>query len=306
MTNIKDQVGNTPLIKLEYLSQLHGIELYGKCEFLNPSGSVKDRAAHAMIHDAIDQGYITKDTHIIEPTSGNTGIALAFICASLGYKLTLTMPESMSLERRKLLSAYGADLEVTPAHLGMSGAIDRANELKKEDASVFIPQQFNNPSNPNMHYKTTGPEILNAVDVDVFVAGVGTGGTISGVGKYLKEKKKDVVCIAVEPEDSPVLSGGEPGPHMIQGIGAGFEPKNFFRASVDQIFTIPSKEAVEMAQLLAKKEGLLCGISAGANVAAALQISLKPEHKGKTVVTILCDTGERYLSMNIFGQGDNE
>jgi cysteine synthase len=304
MTNIKDQVGNTPLIKLEYLSQLHGIQLYGKCEFLNPSGSVKDRAAYAMIHDAIDQGLITKDTHIVEPTSGNTGIALAFICASLGYKLTLTMPESMSLERRKLLSAYGAALEVTPAHLGMSGAIDRANELKKEDASVFIPQQFNNPSNPNMHYKTTGPEILNAVDVDVFVAGVGTGGTISGVGKYLKANKQDVICVAVEPKDSPVLSGGEPGPHMIQGIGAGFEPKNFNREVADEIVTITNEEAIEMAQILAKKEGVLCGISAGGNVAAAVAVAQKPEHKGKKVVTILCDTGERYLSMQLFKEGE--
>ena len=305
MTNIKDQVGNTPLIKLEYLSQLHGIELYGKCEFLNPSGSVKDRAAYAMIHDAIDQGLITKDTHIVEPTSGNTGIALAFICASLGYKLTLTMPESMSLERRKLLSAYGAALEVTPAHLGMSGAIDRANELKKEDASVFIPQQFNNPSNPNMHYKTTGPEILKAVDVDVFVAGVGTGGTISGVGKYLKEQK-EVVCVAVEPSDSPVLSGGEPGPHMIQGIGAGFEPKNFERNVADYIVTVTNEEAIEMARILAKKEGVLCGISAGANVAAAVAVANKPEHKGKKIVTILCDTGERYLSMSLFQEGDQK
>ena len=305
MTNIKDQVGNTPLIKLEYLSQLHGIQLYGKCEFLNPSGSVKDRAAYAMIHDAIDQGLITKDTHIVEPTSGNTGIALAFICASLGYKLTLTMPESMSLERRKLLSAYGAALEVTPAHLGMSGAIDRANELKKEDASVFIPQQFNNPSNPNMHYKTTGPEILKAVDVDVFVAGVGTGGTISGVGKYLKEQK-EVVCVAVEPSDSPVLSGGEPGPHMIQGIGAGFEPKNFERNVADYIVTVTNEEAIEMARILAKKEGVLCGISAGANVAAAVAVANKPEHKGKKIVTILCDTGERYLSMSLFQEGDQK
>tara|TARA_Y100001935_G_scaffold253375_1_gene259432 strand:+ start:5585 stop:6505 length:921 start_codon:yes stop_codon:yes gene_type:complete len=303
MTNIKEKVGKTPLVKLSHLSEKHGVELYGKCEFMNPSGSVKDRAAYAMIHDALDAGLITKDTHIIEPTSGNTGIALAFICASLGIKLTLTMPESMSLERRQLLKAYGAHLDLTPAHLGMTGAIQRANELKTDH--VFIPQQFENQSNPNMHYQTTGPEILSDIDVDVFVAGVGTGGTISGVSKYLKEHRS-ITAIAVEPKDSPVISGGEPGPHMIQGIGAGFIPKNFDRAIIDEILTISNDEAMQMASYIATNEGLLCGISAGANVHAALEVAKRPENLGKNVVTILCDSGERYLSMNLFNGGNNE
>lgn len=303
MINIKETVGKTPLIKLTHLSEKHGVLLYGKCEFMNPSGSVKDRAAYAMIHDALESGLINADTHIIEPTSGNTGIALAFICASLGLKLTLTMPESMSLERRQLLKAYGAQLELTPAHLGMSGAIERANELKTNNA--FIPQQFENQSNPNMHYKTTGPEILSDIDVDIFVAGVGTGGTISGVAKYLKEHR-DITAVAVEPKDSPVISGGEPGPHMIQGIGAGFIPKNLNRAIVDEVFTITNEEAMNMASYIATHEGVLCGISAGGNVHAALEVAKRPENKGKKVVTILCDTGERYLSMNLFNGGNNE
>lgn len=303
MTNIKEKVGKTPLVKLAHLSEKHGVQLYGKCEFMNPSGSVKDRAAYAMIHDALDSGLITKDTHIIEPTSGNTGIALAFICASLGIKLTLTMPESMSLERRQLLKAYGAHLDLTPAHLGMTGAIQRANDLKTDH--VFIPQQFENQSNPNMHYQTTGPEILSDIDVDVFVAGVGTGGTISGVSKYLKEHRS-ITAIAVEPKDSPVISGGEPGPHMIQGIGAGFIPKNFDRAIIDEILTISNDEAIKMASYIATNEGLLCGISAGANVHAALEVAKRPENLGKNVVTILCDSGERYLSMNLFNGGNNE
>ena len=301
MRALKDKIGNTPIIRLNYLSDTHGVNLYGKCEFMNPSGSVKDRAAYAMIHDALDTGIITDKTHVIEPTSGNTGIALAFICASLGLKLTLTMPESMSVERRQLLKAYGANLDLTPAHLGMSGAIARATELAAKDS--FIPQQFENESNPNMHYRTTGPEILNDLDVDVFVAGVGTGGTITGVGRYLKEHK-DVKIIAVEPSDSPVLSGGEAGPHMIQGIGAGFVPKNLDRAIIDEVFTISNNEAIDMATLIAKKEGVFCGISAGGNVHAALEIAKRPENKNKKVVTILCDTGERYLSMNLFNGGN--
>jgi cysteine synthase A len=300
MKKLQNTIGNTPLIRLNYLSDLHQVQLFGKCEFMNPSGSVKDRAAYAMINDALESGRINQNTHIIEPTSGNTGIALAFICASLGLRLTLTMPESMSLERRQLLKAYGAELELTPAHLGMSGAISRAQELADDNA--FIPQQFDNPSNPEMHYKTTGPEILNDIDVDIFVAGVGTGGTVSGVGRYLKQQKNATI-IAVEPNDSPVLSGGEPGPHMIQGIGAGFVPKNLDRTIIDDIFTISNEEAINMAGLIAKKEGVLCGISAGGNVHAALEIAKRPENKNKNVVTILCDTGERYLSMNLFNGG---
>ena len=301
MRALKDKIGNTPIIKLNYLSDTHGVDLYGKCEFMNPSGSVKDRAAYAMIHDALDAGIINDKTHVIEPTSGNTGIALAFICASLGLKLTLTMPESMSVERRQLLKAYGANLDLTPAHLGMSGAIARATELAGKDS--FIPQQFENESNPNMHYRTTGPEILNDLDLDIFVAGVGTGGTITGVGRYLKEKKS-VEVVAVEPIDSPVLSGGEAGPHMIQGIGAGFVPKNLDRAIIDEVFTISNNEAIDMATLIAKKEGVFCGISAGGNVHAALEVAKRPENKNKKVVTILCDTGERYLSMNLFNGGN--
>ncbi len=303
MKNIKDIIGNTPLIRLDYLSNLHGVELYGKCEFMNPSGSVKDRAAFAMIQSGIDSGKIRENSYIIEPTSGNTGIALAFICSSLGFNLTLTMPESMSLERRQLLTAFGAKIELTPAHLGMTGAIDKALDLSKEGG--LIPQQFQNSANPSMHYNTTGPEILSELDVDIFVAGVGTGGTISGVSKFLKEKRS-IQSIAVEPEDSAVLSGGEPGPHMIQGIGAGFVPKNLDRAIIDEIITISNNEAVNMAQTLAHHEGVLCGISAGANVAAALDVAKRPENKNKRVVTILCDTGERYLSMNLFSQeGDS-
>jgi cysteine synthase A len=301
MIKLKHMIGATPLVRLSHLSDTHGIELYGKCEFMNPSGSVKDRAAYAMIQDALDRGIITNKTHIIEPTSGNTGIALAFICTSMGLKLTLTMPESMSMERRQLLRAYGATLELTPAHLGMSGAIQRANELAKE-LGGFIPQQFENEANPTMHYRTTGPEILSMIDVDIFVAGVGTGGTISGVSRYLKEHRA-IHSVAVEPVDSPVLSGGEPGPHMIQGIGAGFVPKNLDRATIDEIFTISNNEAMAMAEQLAKTEGFLCGISAGANVHAALTVAKRDANKGKKVVTILCDTGERYLSMNLFDGG---
>ena len=303
MKNIKQTIGNTPIIKLHYLSELHGVNLYGKCEFMNPSGSVKDRAAFGMIQDALDQGVITSDTHIIEPTSGNTGIALAFMCSSLGLKLTLTMPESMSLERRQLLRAYGANIELTPAQLGMTGAIEKASEIAQNGG--FIPQQFQNPANPKMHYETTGPEILNELETDIFVAGVGTGGTISGVSKFIKEKKS-LQSIAVEPVDSSVLSGGDPGPHMIQGIGAGFVPKNLDRTIIDEIITISNDEAINMAKTLANFEGVLCGISAGANVSVALDVAKRPENKGKNVLTILCDTGERYLSMNLFNQeGDD-
>ncbi len=301
MKQLNDCIGNTPLIFLSQLSRQHGIALYGKCEFMNPSGSVKDRAAYGMIQDAMNRGIIQPDTHVIEPTSGNTGIALAFICASLQLKLTLVMPESMSMERRQLLRAYGAQLELTPAHLGMTGAIERAKELQK-DGGVIL-QQFENPANPAMHYNTTGPEILSAVDVDVFVAGVGTGGTISGVSRYLKEHRS-ITAVAVEPVDSPVLSGGEPGSHMIQGIGAGFVPKNLDRTIIDDIITISNTEAIDMANYLAKHEGVFCGISAGANVAAAVRVAKQPKHAGKRVVTVLCDTGERYLSMNIFNGGN--
>ena len=301
--DILETIGNTPLVELKESSPNPDVHIYAKLEGHNPTGSVKDRIALYMIRAAEESGELTPDKTILEATSGNTGIALAFICASLGLKLTLTMPESMSIERRQLLKAYGASLELTPAHLGMTGAIEKANELKTENA--FIPQQFENSSNPNMHYRTTGPEILSELDVDVYVAGVGTGGTISGVSTYLREQK-DVYTVAVEPSDSAVISGGAPGPHMIQGIGAGFIPKNFDRATVDEIFTISNDEAIKMASYIATYEGLLCGISAGGNVHAALAVAKRPENDGKKVVTILCDSGERYLSMNLFDGGRNE
>lgn len=301
MKKLYQQVGNTPLIFLSYLSQKYQVQLYGKCEFMNPSGSVKDRAAYGMIQSALGDGIINHDTHIIEPTSGNTGIALAFICSSMGLSLTLTMPESMSLERRQLLKAYGANLVLTPAHLGMSGAIERANDMAQEKGG-YIPQQFENDANPTMHHTTTGPEILSDLDVDVFVAGVGTGGTISGVSRYLKAHRS-VQAVAVEPSASPVLSGGEPGPHMIQGIGAGFVPKNLNRTVVDEVLTVSNEDAIQMMVDLARHEGVFCGISAGANVYAALQVARRKENAQKRVVTILCDTGERYLSMNLFDGG---
>lgn len=301
MKKLYQQVGNTPIIFLSYLSKKYQVQLYGKCEFMNPSGSVKDRAAYGMIQSALRDGIIDHDTHIIEPTSGNTGIALAFICSSMGLSLTLTMPESMSLERRQLLKAYGANLVLTPAHLGMSGAIECANDMAQEKGG-YIPQQFENDANPTMHHTTTGPEILSDLDVDVFVAGVGTGGTISGVSRYLKAHRS-VQAIAVEPSASPVLSGGEPGPHMIQGIGAGFVPKNLNRTVVDEVLTVSNEDAIQMMADLARYEGVFCGISAGANVHAALQVARRKENAQKRVVTILCDTGERYLSMNLFDGG---
>ena len=307
MKIINDFIGNTPLVYLKSISEEFGVKLYGKCEFMNPSGSVKDRAAFGMINDALKKGLIKESTTIIEPTSGNTGIALAFICASLNLPLVLAMPESMSLERRQLLKAYGAKLVLTPAHLGMSGAIDRVNQLKDEYKDVFIPQQFENNANPTMHYQTTGPEILDAIDIDAFVAGVGTGGTISGVSSYIKEKKS-ILSVAIEPKDSAVISGNVPGPHMIQGIGAGFIPKNFNKHVVDDVVTIDNQTAIDMMRTLAIQEGLFCGISAAANVAGAIQVAKRSSLKNKHVVTILCDSGERYLSMNLMNNngGKNE
>ena len=297
-------IGNTPLVKLNRVTDGCVATVYGKCEFLNPSSSVKDRAALAMIEAAEAEGLITPDTVIIEPTSGNTGIGLAFVAAVKGYKVLLTMPESMSLERRNLLKAMGAQLVLTPGHLGMQGAIDKAISLKKEHENAFVPQQFNNPANPQKHKDTTAEEIWKDTEgkVDVFVAGVGTGGTITGVSEALKAKNENIQTVAVEPEDSNVLSGGEPGPHMIQGIGAGFEPSNFNRNIVDSIVTIGNEESMEMARRLAKEEGLFVGISAGGNVVAALREARKPENAGKTIVTILCDTGERYLSTILFNK----
>ena len=300
--NVASLIGNTPIVRLHNIDkELYG-EIYGKCEFMNPSSSIKDRIALNMITSALLEGKINKDTHIIEPTSGNTGIGLASICASMGLKLTLTMPESMSLERRQLIRAYGANIDLTPAHLGMSGAVNRAKELSELDKNSIVLDQFSNPNNPLTHEKTTALEILNDMDkmIDIFVAGVGTGGTISGVGKVLKQEIADIKIVAVEPLSSNVLSGGTPAPHKIQGIGAGFIPKTLNTTIYNEVMMIENDEAINMAREIAKSEGILVGISSGANVAAAIKLASKPENKGKKIVTILCDSGERYLSTGMF------
>ncbi|MBE0490924.1 MAG: cysteine synthase A [Sulfurospirillum sp.] len=300
--NFTELIGNTPLVKLNKYSEETGTLILGKCEFLNPSHSVKDRIAFNMINEALQSGKINKDTIIIEPTSGNTGIGLASVCASLGLKIILTMPASMSLERRQLLSALGAELVLTEAPLGMKGAIAKADELAANTKNSFVPQQFANVANPDIHRKTTAIEIWNDTDgsVDAFVAGVGTGGTITGVGEVLKQKNQHVKIYAVEPNVSPVLSGGKPGPHKIQGIGAGFVPEVLNTQSYDEIIQVSYEDAAATAREIAKTEGLLIGISAGGNVFAAKELAKRPEFKGKTIVTILCDTGERYLSTGLY------
>ncbi len=302
--NITELIGQTPLIRLSKVTQGLDATILGKCEFMNPCCSVKDRIGLAMIEAAEKEGLLKPDSVIIEPTSGNTGIALAFVSAVKGYKIILTMPESMSIERRRLLKALGATLELTPAHLGMRGAIEKANELAATIPNAFIPQQFQNPANPLVHRETTALEIWNDTDgdVDALVAGVGTGGSISGIGGVFKERKIGFKVIAVEPRDSAVISGGAPGPHMIQGIGAGFVPANLNRSIVDEVVTVSNEAALAMARRLAKEEGLLVGISAGANVHAAIEIAKRPEFKGKTIVTILCDFGERYLSTILYDE----
>ncbi|MBO3286497.1 cysteine synthase A [Paenibacillus sp. FSL M8-0228] len=301
---LTELIGNTPLLALLNYSQIQNIEanVVAKLEYFNPAGSVKDRIGYAMIKDAEEKGLINKDSVIIEPTSGNTGIGLAFAAAALGYKLIITLPETFSIERRKLLTAFGAELVLTPGSEGMKGAIKRAELLAAETPNSFIPQQFSNPANPEIHRKTTAVEIWHDTDggVDIFIAGVGTGGTISGVGQGLKERKPSVKVIAVEPFDSPVLSGGTPGSHQLQGLGAGFIPNNFNEEYVDEVFKVKNEDAFETARLLAKTEGLLVGISSGAAVYAATQIAKLPENKGKTIVVILPDTGERYLSTPLF------
>jgi len=298
--NVKDLIGNTPLIRLNKLSDSLGVEIVAKCEFLNPSGSVKDRAAMFMVEEAMKKGLIDKNSTIIEPTSGNTGIALASICASLGLKLILTMPESMSLERRAILKAYGAKLELTPASEGMSGAINRAYELKEQIENSFIPQQFENEANKLAHEKTTSLEILRDSDgeFDFFVSVVGTGGTFSGCSKVFKKTLDSVKCVAVEPKNSAVLSGEDPSPHKIQGIGAGFVPKIVETDLIDEVIKVDDQEAFLQAKNLAKDEGLLVGISSGANIAASIEIAQK--YAPKRIVTILPDTGERYLSSGLF------
>ena len=301
---ITDLIGKTPLLKLTNYGKLkeHGASIYGKLEYFNPAGSVKDRIAKAMIDDAEAKGVLKPDSVIIEPTSGNTGIGLAAVAASRGYKIILTMPETMSIERRNLLKAYGAELVLTEGAKGMKGAIAKAQELAAETPNSFIPSQFTNAANPTAHRNTTGPEIWQDTDgkVDIFVAGVGTGGTISGVGEYLKSQNPNVKVVAVEPAGSPVLSKGTPGPHKIQGIGAGFVPDTLNTKVYDEIITVENEDAFETGRTLARKEGLLVGISSGAAVWAATELAKRPENEGKVIVALLPDTGERYLSTPMF------
>jgi len=302
--NITQTVGGTPLVKLQKLSEGLKATVLVKMESHNPLGSVKDRIGVAMIESAEQSGDLKPGATIVEPTSGNTGIALAFACAAKGYKLILTMPETMSMERRKLLAALGAELILTPGADGMPGAIKKAEELVGEIPNAMMPQQFDNAANPQAHRETTAIEIWDDTDgsVDFFVAGVGTGGTLTGVGSALKERKSDVQVVAVEPVDSPVISGGQPGPHNIQGIGAGFIPTNLDAKIVDEVIQIRGDDAGSTARRLAKEEGILCGISAGGNVWAALELAKRPENEGKTIVTVICDTGERYLSTWLFDE----
>ncbi len=302
--HLTDLVGNTPLLELNNYSKSKGLKAHviAKLEYFNPAGSVKDRVALAMIEAAEKDGLLKPGATIIEPTSGNTGVGLAFVAAAKGYKLILTMPDTMSLERRNLLKALGAELVLTPGADGMKGAIARAEELKSATSGSLILQQFDNPANPAVHERTTGQEIWRDTDgtVDIFVAGVGTGGTVSGVGAALKKYNPAVRVVAVEPEDSPVLSGGKPGPHKIQGIGAGFVPKNYNNAVVDEILRVTNDDAIRAGRELAKYEGLLVGISSGAAVSAAVRLAELPENEGKTIVVLLPDTGERYLSTLLY------
>ena len=303
-SRIIDTIGGTPLVELQNIEKKFNLNarLLAKVESFNPAGSVKDRIAKAMIEDAEKRGLINKDTVLVEPTSGNTGIGLSMVAASKGLRIILTMPETMSVERRNLLKAYGAELVLTEGAKGMKGAIAKAEELAKQIPNSFIPSQFTNPANPNIHYLTTGPEIFADAEgnIDYFVAGVGTGGTISGTGNYLKEKKPSIKVVAVEPETSPVLSKGTPGPHKIQGIGAGFVPDTLDTKVYDEIIPISNEEAFEKGRESARTEGLLIGISSGAALAAAIKIAQREENKGKTIVVLFPDTGERYLSTAMF------
>lgn len=304
--NIAELIGRTPLLHLVNYEKKHGLRatVIGKLEYYNPAGSVKDRIAKSMIEDAEKRGILKPDAVIIEPTSGNTGIALAAIAAARGYRVILTMPETMSIERRNLLKAYGAELVLTEGSKGMSGAIAKAGELAKEIPNSFIPGQFDNPANPEIHRQTTGPEIWEDTDgaVDIFVAGIGTGGTITGTGEYLKSRKPGIKVVAVEPDASPVLSGGKPGPHKIQGIGAGFVPEVLNTGIYDEILRVQNEDAFAASRQLARTEGLLVGISSGAALWAATEVAKRPENDGKVIVVILPDTGERYLSTPLFSE----
>lgn len=301
-TSITDLIGHTPLLRLNSISERSGALVLGKCEFMNPTGSVKDRIGHTMIHTAMSQGLVTKDTVVVEPTSGNTGIALASICAALGLRLILTMPSSMSVERQKLLRALGAELELTQAEKGMRGAVERAHELLTTLPQAFMPMQFENRANPAAHEQTTAQEIWDALNgkIDIFIAAVGTGGTVTGIGRFLKKKNPDIKVIAVEPVNSPVLSGGQPGPHKIQGIGAGFVPSILEKELLDEVLGVAYEDAVSASRKIAKEEGVLVGISAGANIYAAQTVANRQNSCDKTIVTVLCDTGERYLSTELY------
>ena len=302
-SDVAKAIGDTPMIRINRLIPEGHATVFAKCEFFQPLNSVKDRIGVAMIEAAEREGKINPETHIVEPTSGNTGIALAFVCAAKGYKLTLTMPESMSIERRALLRAMGANLVLTPAAEGMKGAISKAAEISEENSDAWMPQQFENPANPAIHEATTGPEIWEDTggEIDCLVAGVGTGGTITGSSRYLKSKNSDFKSVAVEPSTSPVIGGGSPGKHRIQGIGAGFVPKNLDTSLLDEVITVDDEEAFEWSRRLASEEGIMAGISSGANICAAAKLAARPEFKGKRIVTIMCSLGERYLSTPLFG-----